>query len=134
MSKSIFSRIIDGEIPAYTVYENAFVFAFLDIRPVAQGHVLIVPRIQVDAFDQVPEPFYTEIFQAAARIARAQKLAFKVERISLQVYGFEVPHAHLHLIPGNTMQSVAFIQATPASAVDLEVAQASIVTALSSLS
>jgi histidine triad (HIT) family protein len=133
MSKSIFSRIIDGEIPAYTVYENAFVYAFLDIRPVAPGHVLVVPRTQIDAFDAVAEPFYTEMFRAAALIAGAQKLAFWVERVSLQVYGFEVPHAHIHLIPGNTMPEVAFVPKAAVSAEDLKWAQTKIVAALSSL-
>jgi histidine triad (HIT) family protein len=134
MSKSIFSRIIDGEIPAYTVYENAFVYAFLDIRPITPGHVLIVPRTQIDCFDEVAEPFYTEMFRAGALIARAQKKAFGVERVSLQVYGFEVPHTHLHLIPWNTMEDVTFAQKSPVSPEDLKIAQSQIIAALSSLS
>ena len=133
MSKSIFSRIIDGEIPAYTIYENAFVYAFLDIHPVALGHVLVVPRTQIDSFDEVAEPFYTEIFRAAALIAQAQKIAFGIERVSLQVYGFEVPHAHIHLIPGNNMSEVTFVPKAAASAEELKSAQIKIVTALSSL-
>ncbi len=107
MSKSIFTRIMEGEIPSYPVYENAFIYAFLDIHPASPGHVLVVPRTQVDAFESLGEPFYSEIFKAAGLIARAQKSAFGVPRVSLQVHGFEVPHAHIHLIPAHTMEDTA---------------------------
>ena len=134
MSKSIFTRIMEGEIPSYPVYENAFVYAFLDIHPASLGHVLVVPRTQVDAFDSLSEPFYSEIFRAAGLIARAQKLAFHVPRVSLQIHGFEVPHAHIHLIPAHTMEDTAIKSGAPTpSTEELKSTQNSIVIAISSL-
>lgn len=76
MSKTIFTRIIEGEIPSYKVYETPYVLAFLDINPLRPGHTLIVPKLAVDAIDDLPEPFYSELFSAAKHIAKAVKAAF----------------------------------------------------------
>lgn len=112
MSKTIFSKIIQWEIPSFKIYENPFVFAFLDIHPIQPGHVLVVPKIEVNHFDDLPEPFYSEVFKVAKIIAKAQKEAFKIDRITLQIQGFEVPHTHIHLIPANSMKE-AVIQSAP---------------------
>jgi histidine triad (HIT) family protein len=104
MSKTIFSRIIQWEIPSYKIYENPYVFTFLDIHPIQPGHVLVVPKVEVNHFDELTEPFYSEVFKVAQMIAKAQKKAFQTDRITLQIHGFEVPHAHVHLIPANSMQ------------------------------
>lgn len=108
MSKTIFSRIIEGEIPSYKIYENPYVFAFLDIHPIQPGHVLVVPKVEVDSFDELGEPFYTEIFQTAKKIALAQKRAFGCAKSTLSVLGFDVPHVHVHVIPASSMKEVDF--------------------------
>ncbi len=96
---TIFSRIIEGEIPSYKVYEDEFVFAFLDINPHTLGHTLIVPKIEVDEFQNVPEPYYSAVFNAAKIIANAQKDATGAPRIWAIIAGRDVPHFHYHLIP-----------------------------------
>ncbi len=75
MSKTIFTRIIEGEIPSYKIYENPYVFAFLDIHPVSRGHTLVVPKVPVAHFDELDEPFYSAIFSVAKTIVQAQKKA-----------------------------------------------------------
>ena len=99
MSKTIFSRIIDGEIPSYKIYENPYVYAFLDIHPVRPGHVLIVPRTPVAYFADLEEPFYSEVFQAAKYLAPLLDAAMGCERVGMIVAGLDVPHVHIHLIP-----------------------------------
>ncbi len=108
MSKTIFTRIIEGEIPSYKIYETPHVYAFLDINPVQEGHVLVVPKLAVDAFTELPEPFYTEVFHAAKLIAQAQIKAFGTSRSVLSVLGFDVPHVHVHVIPANNMSETHF--------------------------
>lgn len=96
---SVFSKIIAGEIPAYKIYEDEYTFAFLDIAPLAPGHTLVVPKIEVDKFYTVPEPFYTAVFQTAKRIATAMEKALSTERVIAKIIGTDVPHFHLHLLP-----------------------------------
>ena len=96
---SIFTRIIKGEIPCYKLYEDELVIAFLDINPVRLGHTLIIPKVQVDYFVDVPSNYYQAVFAAAQRLAPAIQIALLVNRIGLSVVGTEVPHFHLHLIP-----------------------------------
>lgn len=108
MSKTIFTRIIEGEIPSYKIYETPHVYAFLDINPVQEGHTLVVPKIAIDAFTDLPEPFYSEVFQVAKLIGQAQIKAFGSTRATLSVLGFDVPHVHVHVIPANNMQETLF--------------------------
>ena|SRR3989338_7007087 len=96
---TIFTKIIKGEIPSYKIFENEHVFAFLDIKPIQIGHALIVSKIEVDYFANLPEPYYSAIFQAALPIAKAIHKATKCERVGTAIVGFEVPHVHYHLIP-----------------------------------
>ena len=98
---SIFSKIIAGEIPSYKIYEDDFVYAFLDIFPQTIGHTLIVPKIEVDHFSEVPEPYFHAIFDAAKKISPALQKATDCIRICAKFEGFEVPHCHFHLIPAN---------------------------------
>ncbi len=98
---SIFTKIINGEIPSYKVFENELVFAFLDIAPIRPGHALIVPKIEVDYFIDVPEPYYSEVFKTAKILAPAISQATGYERVGGLVEGLEVPHFHYHLIPLN---------------------------------
>lgn len=123
MSKTIFTKIIEGEIPCYKIYETPYVFAFLDIHPLQPGHTLIVPKVAVDSIDDLGEPFYSEMFLAAQKIAKAAKAAFGVTRATYHVLGFDVPHAHLHVIPANAMSDVRFDTPMSVTPSDLEKAQ-----------
>jgi len=98
---TIFAKIIRGEIPCYKVYEDDYSFAFLDIRPYALGHVLLVSKLSVDHFFDLGDPDYTKLFQAAKRLAPAIQKASDSKRVGLVVEGLEVPHVHLKLIPIN---------------------------------
>jgi histidine triad (HIT) family protein len=96
---SIFSRIISQEISSYKLYEDAYVYAFLDISPQHPGHTLIVPKIEVDHFYLVPEPYYSAIFQAAKKLAPAIQKATNCKRVCTTFLGYAIPHCHYHLIP-----------------------------------
>jgi histidine triad (HIT) family protein len=96
---SIFSRIIAQEIPSYKVYEDEYVYAFLDIFPQYPGHILIVPRVEIDHFSDVPEPYYSAIFLAAKKLSWAIQKATGCQRICAVFIGYDVSHCHYHLIP-----------------------------------
>ena len=105
---SIFSKIIRGEIPCYKISENKDFFAFLDISPLAKGHVLIVPKREVDKyFDLNSEEIYG-INLFAKRISQAIENAIPCKRVGVAIIGLEVPHAHIHLIPLNSVEDINF--------------------------
>lgn len=101
---SIFSRIVAGEIPCYKVAEDADNFAFLDINPVAEGHVLVIPKKEVDYIFDLDEASYVSLQRFARRVATGLRKAIPCRKVGMAVLGLEVPHAHIHLIP---MQSEA---------------------------
>lgn len=103
---SIFTRIIAGEIPSHRVYEDELTFAFLDINPRAEGHTLVVPRRQVDYLFDLPEEDYTALWAACATVATALKAATGCRRVVVLVIGYEIAHAHVHLIPTNDLGDV----------------------------
>ena len=103
MEDSIFTKIITGAIPSHKVYEDALTVAFLDIHPVQSGHVLVVPKKQMDHFDDLPDEDYQAVWQTVKKIAKAQKKAFNSDRVGVQVVGLDVPHAHIHVIPFNSL-------------------------------
>jgi histidine triad (HIT) family protein len=105
---TIFSKIIAGEIPSYKIAENEKFFAFLDIFPLVKGHVLVIPKIEVDKFFDVPDEYLAEMLLFAKPIAKAIEKAFRCNRCGLEVIGLEVPHAHLHLIPINSSDDLNF--------------------------
>ena len=105
---TIFSKIINGEIPCYKIAENEEFFAFLDINPVAEGHVLVVPKHEVDYIFDLPDDEYAALTLFAKRVAKAQRKAIPCKRIAEAVLGLEVPHAHIHLIPINCEADVDF--------------------------
>lgn len=105
---SIFSKIIAGEIPSYKIAENKKFFAFLDIFPLVKGHVLVIPKIEMDKFFDVPDEYLSEILVFAKPIAKAIEKAFRCNRCGLEVVGLEVPHAHLHLLPINSPDDLNF--------------------------
>ena len=96
---SIFTRIIQGEIPSYKVAESECCYAFLDINPVAQGHTLVVPKKEIDYLFDVDDESYKELFLFAKKVARAIEAAVSCKRMGIIVFGLDVPHAHIHLIP-----------------------------------
>ena len=105
---SIFSKIIQGEIPAYKIAENELFFAFLDIFPLQKGHVLVVPKIEVDKVFELPDNYLSQLLVFAKPIAAAIASCFPCNRVSMVTVGLEVPHAHLHLIPINQADDLNF--------------------------
>lgn len=105
---SIFSKIIAGEISCYKVGEDEKNFAFLDINPMAPGHVLVVPKKEVDYLFDLDDEDYVALELFARRVARAQKEALPCKRIAEAVLGMEVPHAHIHLVPINSESDMNF--------------------------
>lgn len=105
---TIFSKIIQGEIPAFKIAENDLFFAFLDIFPLQKGHVLVVPKIEVDKVFELPDNYLAEMLVFAKPIAKAIEASFPCNRISMVTVGLEVPHAHLHLIPINGADDINF--------------------------
>ncbi len=105
---SIFTKIIQGEIPSYKIAESADFYAFLDIFPVAKGHTLVVPKKEVDQFFDLEEDLLSKIMPFAQRVAKALKATIPCNRIGVTVIGLEVPHAHVHLVPINKMSDISF--------------------------
>jgi histidine triad (HIT) family protein len=105
---TIFSKIIAGQIPSYKIAENEKFFAFLDIFPLVEGHVLVVPKIEVDKIFDVPDEYLAEMLVFAKPIAKAIEQSFPCDRCGISVIGLEVPHAHMHLIPINSMDDLNF--------------------------
>jgi len=105
---SVFTKIINGEIPAYKVAENEQFLAFLDISPLTEGHTLIIPKKEVDYLFDLDDDTYTALHMFAKKVAIALKKAIPCVRIGTSVIGLEVPHAHIHLIPMNSMKDVNF--------------------------
>ena len=105
---TIFSKIIAGEIPSYKIAENEKFFAFLDIFPLREGHVLVVPKTEVDKFFDLPDEFLSEMLLFAKPIAKAIERSFNCNRCGIEVVGLEVPHAHMHLIPINSANDLNF--------------------------
>ena len=98
---SVFTKIISGEIPCYKIFENEKFFSFLDIFPLVKGHVLVVPKIEVDKFFELPEDYLSEMLLFAKPIANSIEKSFNCKRCGISVIGLEVPHAHMHLLPIN---------------------------------
>lgn len=107
---TIFSKIIAGEIPSYKIAEDERFFAFLDIFPLRQGHVLVVPKNETDKLFDLPDEYLAALLVFAKPIAHAIEKAFDCNRCGISVIGLEVPHAHLHLIPINSANDLNFTQ------------------------
>lgn len=105
---TVFSRIINGEIPSYKIAENERFYAFLDISPLCPGHTLVVPKTETDYFFDLPEKFLEEVLVFAKPIAFAIKKTIPCKRCGIAVIGLEVPHAHLHLVPINNADDLNF--------------------------
>lgn len=105
---SIFSKIINGEIPCYKVAEDHKHLAFLDIQPLQKGHTLVIPKVDVDYFFDLREDQYLDLMAFTRKVAHSLKLAIPCKKICVSVLGFEVPHAHIHLIPANSETDAFF--------------------------
>jgi len=105
---SIFARIAAGEIPSHKVAENDRFFAFLDINPIAKGHVLVIPKQEIDYIFDMDSEQYREFWEFAMVVAKAVKKAIPCLKVGIAVIGLEVPHAHIHLVPMNEMNDINF--------------------------
>lgn len=105
---TIFSKIINSELPAFKIAENEQFFAFLDINPLVMGHTLVIPKQEIDQFFDMPEDLLSEILVFAKPIAKAIEKAFPCNRCAISVVGIEVPHAHMHMVPLNTADDLNF--------------------------
>jgi histidine triad (HIT) family protein len=128
---SVFSRIIAGEIPSYKVYEDEHTFAFLDINPLRPGHVLVVPKTEVDHFFEVPEPYYSAVFATAKKLSPAIREAVGGARVALVVAGFDVPHFHLHLVPSDSMADLDYSKTQKLEPAEMEKIRAKIASRVS---
>ena len=105
---SVFTKIINGEIPCYKVAEDDNFFAFLDINPNAFGHTLCIPKKEVDLIFDLEDKDYEDLMNFSNKIAKALKKAVACKRIGFSVIGLEVPHAHVHLVPLSSMEDITF--------------------------
>lgn len=107
---SIFTKIINGEIPCYKIAEDENFFAFLDINPNAKGHTLCIPKQETDKLFDLDDEVYLGLMQFSKKIALAIQKTVPCNRVGLTVVGLEVPHAHVHLIPLNEMDDMRFLK------------------------
>lgn len=105
---SIFSKIINGEIPCFKVAENECFLAFLDINPLQKGHVLVIPKVEVDYLFDLEDDVLADLMIFSKNVAKKVKKVFPCEKVGLTVIGLEVPHAHVHLVPMNKMNDMNF--------------------------
>ena len=131
---SVFTMIINREIPGRFVYEDDDVVAFLTIEPMTQGHTLVVPRAEIDNWQDVDPGVFANVMAVAQRIGKAQSKAFDVERTGLIIAGLEVPHLHVHVFPARDLSDFGFagVDRNP-SPESLDEAQAKITAALAEL-
>jgi len=108
---SIFSKIVSGDIPSYKVAEDAGYLAFLDISPLTKGHVLVIPKQEVDYIFDLDDHTYAGLMLFAKKVAVSIRKVIPCERIGITVMGLEVPHAHVHLVPMNSMGDMNFASA-----------------------
>jgi histidine triad (HIT) family protein len=111
---TLFTRIINQEIPSYRIYEDEYIYAFLDIYPQRLGHILIVPKVEVDHFSDLPDLYYSALFQVAKILSPAIQQATGCKRVCTMFSGYEVPHCHYHLIPTDTIADLDHAHASKA--------------------
>ena len=105
---TVFTKIINGQLPVYKIAKNEKFIAFLDIEPLVTGHVLVVPKIEVDKIFDVPDEYLAEMLVFAKPVAHAIEKSFNCKRCGVSVVGLEVPHTHMHLVPINTANDLNF--------------------------
>ncbi|MDQ6528000.1 HIT family protein [Flavobacterium sp. LHD-85] len=117
---SIFTKIVNGEIPAYKIAEDENYLAFLDVNPNAKGHTLCIPKQEIDKIFDMDEELYLGLMKFSKRVAAALEKTVPCKRIGIAVVGLEVPHAHVHLIPLNHMDEMRFIDKVSLSKEEFE--------------
>ena len=105
---TVFSKIIAGEIPSYRIYEDERFYAFLDIHPLAEGHTLVVPKVETDYLFDLDENLLGDMMIFARKVALAMDITMDCKRVGVAVLGLEVPHAHIHLVPINDLHDIEF--------------------------
>lgn len=110
MSDSIFTKIIKGEIPCYKIAEDDRFIAFLDVFPIKKGHTLVVPKAQIDYLFDLDDSLLSDLMIFAKKVSQKMQSAISCERIGIAVIGLEVPHAHIHLVPLDTVGDIDFSQ------------------------
>ena len=129
---TIFTRIIDGEIPGTFVHRDPRCVVFMSINPMARGHALVVPVEEYDHWIDMPDDLTAHLFAMSRRVGRAQKAAFDCDKVGVIIAGYEVPHTHIHLIPTVNMSQLSFANAAASvDRGDLEAAAEEIRAALS---
>lgn len=131
---SVFTKIINGELPGRFVYEDDDIVAFLTIAPITQGHTLVVPRAEIDNWQDVDSSVFARVMEVSQRIGKAVVKAFPAERAGVIIAGLEVPHLHVHVFPTNDLADFGFANADQNPSPDaLDEAQAKIKAALAEL-
>ena len=110
MSDSIFTKIIKGKIPCYKIAEDDRFIAFLDVFPIKKGHTLVVPKVQIDYLFDLDDSLLSDLMIFAKKVSQKMQSAISCERIGIAVIGLEVPHAHIHLVPLDTVGDIDFSQ------------------------
>ena len=110
MSDSIFTKIIKGEIPCYKIAEDDRFIAFLDVFPIKKGHTLVVPKVQIDYLFDLDDSLLSDLMIFAKKVSQKMQSTISCERIGIAVIGLEVPHAHIHLVPLDTVGDIDFSQ------------------------
>lgn len=113
MEECLFCKIANGDLPAFKLYEDDHILAFLDLHPIRAGHALVIPQAHHVWFEDLPQPLATRITTCAQQISRAMKATYKVERVALFYTGIHVPHAHAHVVPMrhvHDVTSAAYLQ------------------------
>lgn len=105
---SIFTKIVDGDIPSFKIAEDDRYFAFLDIRPMTKGHTLVIPKVEIDYIFDLPDELLAGLTVYAKKVAKALEAVVPCERIGVAVIGLEVPHAHVHLMPIHSISDLSF--------------------------
>ena len=117
---SIFTKIINKEIPGRIIWEDSTCIAMVDLRPLNRGHVLVIPREEVDKWHELSAASISHLMTIAHKVAEAQQLIFKPARVGLMIAGFEVPHTHIHCVPIEDMSHLDFTQAQMGDPDDLD--------------
>lgn len=110
---SVFTKVLSGELPGRVLWQDDEVFALLSHRPIRPGHVLVVPKAEIDHWVDVPAPLNARLFEAAQRVGRAVAQAFPCAKVGLAVVGLEVRHVHLHLVPLDAVADLDFSRQDP---------------------
>ncbi len=117
---SIFTKIVNGEIPCYKVAETEYFLAFLDVNPNVKGHTLCIPKMEVDKIFDLDEETYNGLMSFSRKVGKAIEKTIECNRVGISVIGLEVPHVHVHLIPLNSMENARFISKASLSKEEFE--------------